>query len=107
MIKLRFREAGDPGARIIREGLPNSGKLASLGITTRETLDRLAARKPKEPASEHHIDNADLRAEATENAREGHRALIEKLRTEFRERSAKGRKDFGMAHDHQRPERER
>lgn len=97
MVKHHFREAAHPGAAVRREGLPDPGKLAEQGITTKETLDRLAARKPKEPAAEYHIDNANLRREATAQARADHRALIEKLRENFRDRSAKGRSDFRTA----------
>lgn len=97
MIRRPFGAAAHPRAAVLREGLPRPDKLAEQGITTKETLDQLAAGKPKEPAAEHHIDNADLRHAAIENARAEHRALIEKLRGAFRNRSAKGRQDFRTA----------
>lgn len=97
MIRQRFGAAAHPSATVSREGLPRPDKLAERGITTKESLDWLATRDPKPPAPEYHIDNPDLRHAATASARLDHRALIEKLRADFRNQSAKGRQDFRTA----------
>lgn len=107
MIRDGFGSAAHPKATVPREGLPRPDKLAEQGITTKESLDWLATHDPKPPAAEHHIDNPDLRHEATGQARDDHRALIDKLRDAFRNRSAKTRQDFRTAqryrgHEHER-----
>jgi hypothetical protein len=106
-IKDRFTASSDPGAVWKREGLPHPGRLARLGIRTKESLDWQAALHPQPPAPELHFDDADVEAEARENARREHRERINRLRAEFRDGAFKARQDFGTAREFRGQERER
>ena len=102
-----FQDLAHPATSWRKEGLPDPARVAERGILTRESLGWMEAREPKDPAPEHHIDDAELRAAATEAAREEHRARINRLREDFRGRSLKGREDFGMARGQRDPGRDR
>jgi len=107
MVKKHFGEVSRSQSGIRREGLTNPRELAEKGIATKESLDWLAARSPKEPAAEHHIDSASVRQEAVEEAQATRRALINRMRAEFRGKSAKTKRDFGTARDYRGQDRAR
>ena len=107
MAKEQFDRSASARTTWRQEALPDPAKVAERGIHTKESLDWLAAREPKLPALERHIDNAALRLEATQEAQAKHRAVINALREEFRQCPQKARKDFTVARDYRAPERER
>lgn len=106
-VRDRFTGAADRTSTWRREGLPDPAKLVERGILTRESLDWLAAREPKPPAPELHIDDPALRQEAREEAEKEYRATVNRLRRAFLARSAKGRLDFDTAREYRDRDRER
>lgn len=106
-VKDGFEGAADKAAIWRREGLPDPAKIIGRGIRTRESLDWLAARAPKTPAPELHIDDPALRQGAAEAERQEHRSRINRLRAEFLGRSDKAKRDFATARDWREPERAR
>lgn len=96
-----------PNARARREGLPDPERVVRTGILTKEALDWMEARTPAPPTPERHIDDAQIRRDAAEEAQAKHRERINALRRSLADRPEKAKRDFGVARDYQRPERER
>lgn len=106
-VKEPFRESSRPEAVWRREGLPDAGRLARLGIHTRESLDWLAARDPQPPVQAMHIDDPALRDAAHDDAVREHRARINELREGFKSGAFKIREAFATAERFRERERER
>lgn len=106
-IKAPFEASTDADAAWRREGLPNPGKLAHLGIRTKESLDWMAARQPQAPAPEPSMPDPGIESQARDEERRSHRERINRLRSDFKNGSIKTRRDFGTAHDYRGREKER
>lgn len=106
-VRDRFGGAADRRATWRREGLPDPAEVIERGIKTRESLDWLAARDPKTPAPELHIDDPALRQAADEAERQEHRARVNRLREGFLDRAEKAQRDFSTARDWRELEQER
>ncbi|MET3600105.1 hypothetical protein [Martelella mangrovi] len=97
MAKRSFESAASPRSTWRRENLPDPKKIAERGIRTKESLEWLAAQKPKLPALEHPAPSEALRAAAKRESDAAHKAVIDALRQNWRERARKGRQDFETA----------
>jgi hypothetical protein len=102
-----FAAMAQPSARARREGLPHPERVVRTGILTKEVLDWMEARSPATPSPERHIDDAQIRRDAAEEAQAKHRERINALRRALSERPEKAKRDFGVARDYQRPQHER
>lgn len=90
-----------------REGLPDPYKLVERGIQTKESIDWQASLHLRAPAPEPRLADPLVRQAALEAQREEHRAKINRLRENLRQRPQEARRDFSTARDYRGPEHER
>lgn len=106
-IRQAFAEQARAETSVRREGLPEPQKLVERGIQTKESIDWQAALHPRVPAPELRPADPLKRQAALEAQQEEHRANINRLRENFRQRPEEARRDFSTARDYRGPEHER
>ncbi|MFD2741676.1 hypothetical protein ACFSUD_19145 [Sulfitobacter aestuarii] len=106
-IRQAFAEQAHAETSVRRECLPDPQKLVERGIQTKESIDWQDALHPGVPAPEPRPADLLVRQSALEAQREEHRAKINRLRENFRQRPEEARRDFSTARDYRGPEHER